>query len=398
MALHRPGAIANGNVSSPRPAGTVLKVKIPADTFGSSRPAEKSEGTLNRIFYLFKKEKWQTQNGCSHYTDLLRKIPSNTRVHLELAESYEKKGEIQKAISEYLKTAEILSQKKLYPQAIALCKQILRQHPTFDIVTLKMADIYREMGSIAEAYSQYGRLLRHYNKEGKEDKALEVMCLMAELSMHKIQRDAKGPGFVQASKIAETGGRNGDSPEIPQSEKRDAFFDLNTELQVGEPIAIEGGKEIDTDKIYGFEEILQELKRTNISTAAYPQFNFHMGVACRQMGFIHEAIEQFRVALEKEQNCFEAAHLLGHCFQEKGCWDEARQSFAQALRVEGASPERIREIKNDLAGIDREEKREKDKADGLLPDTLARRELGLFYRTQKKVSHFESAGRPKMQK
>jgi len=294
-------------------------------------------------------------------------MPNNPKAHLKLAEIYGEKGEIQKAISEYLRTTEILCQKGLYPQVIALCKQILRQDPTSDRVMLKMADVYRKMGSIADAYSQYGRLLRYYGKQGKEDEALEVMVRMAELSMHKIDTDAQGSGFPQSSKIEET------------------LFDLNAQLQGGEPVGIKGSNEMDTEKSYGFEEILKELKRRNVSTRAYPQFNFHMGVACREMGFINEAIEQFQMAFEKGQNPFETAHLLGHCFREKGCWDEARRSFGEALKVEGISPERVQEIRDDLALIDWEEKKEKDEANGISVEAPGKQELALLYRSPRKM-------------
>ena len=56
--------------------------------------------------------------------------------------------------------------------------------------------------------------------------------------------------------------------------------------------------------------LFKELKKMKISTEAYPQFNFHMGAACREMGLIDEAIEQFKVALEKGQNPLGAAHSL----------------------------------------------------------------------------------------
>lgn len=388
MPLSRSGTTTNDELSPRRSAGKVLGIKIPAGSLGSSRPAgKKSEGPLNRISNLFKKEKGQTQNEFARYIYLVRKMPNNPKAHLKLAEIYEKKGETQKAISEYLHTTEILCQKGLYPQAITLFKQILRQDPTSDRVMLKMAEIYRKMGSIAEAYSQYGRLLRFYTEQGKENEALEVMVQMAELSMQKIDKDTKAPDFPPSSKAEETGNGNGSPAEIPRSQMKGAFFNLNAELQGGGPGIAKGSKEMETEKIYGFEEILKELKRMKVSTAAYPQFNFHMGVACREMGFINEAIDQFQSAFEKGQNPFEAAHLLGHCFREKGCWDEARRSFAQALKVEGISPEKIQEIKDDLILIDREEKKEKDEANGISVEAPGKRELALLYRSPRKMGH-----------
>jgi hypothetical protein len=69
------------------------------------------------------------------------------------------------------------------------------------------------------------------------------------------------------------------------------------------------------------------------------------------MGCIDEAIEQFKIALEKGQNPCGAAHLLGCCFLDKRLREEARRSFEGTLKMEGIPKEKIREIKNELALI-----------------------------------------------
>jgi hypothetical protein len=59
------------------------------------------------------------------------------------------------------------------------------------------------------------------------------------------------------------------------------------------PMDIEGGKEISTEKIYGFEAILKELKESAPSDKVYSNFHQHTGTACSEMEFRNEAIEQF---------------------------------------------------------------------------------------------------------
>ena len=92
------------------------------------------------------------------------------------------------------------------------------------------------------------------------------------------------------------------------------------------------------EKIYGFEEIFKELKETSGPSAVDPNFNYNLGVASREMGFLDDAIEQFQIALEKEQNPFEAANMLGLCHKEKGQWEEAAQAFQKALKRGGDPP------------------------------------------------------------
>jgi tetratricopeptide (TPR) repeat protein len=66
-----------------------------------------------------------------------------------------------------------------------------------------------------------------------------------------------------------------------------------------------------------------------------------MGVAYRELGFFDEAMEQFEVAVDKEQKPFEALSMLGFCHWERGMGDEARHFFEKALRIENISQERI---------------------------------------------------------
>ena len=105
------------------------------------------------------------------------------------------------------------------------------------------------------------------------------------------------------------------------------------------------------EKIYGFEEIFKELKENSGPSAVDPHFNFNLGVASREMGFTDDAIEQFLIALEKDQNPFEAANLLGLCYKDKEQWEEAAQAFQRALRVEGIPPEKILAVKYELGLI-----------------------------------------------
>jgi len=115
-----------------------------------------------------------------------------------------------------------------------------------------------------------------------------------------------------------------------------------------------------TEKMYGFEYIFKELKETGAPSTAYPNFHYDMGVACREMGFIDEAIEQFQIALKNGQSPFEAAKVLGLCFRDKGWWKEARNSFEEALKIEGLSEEKILDVKKELEFVCRELKKEEE--------------------------------------
>ena len=290
------------------------------------------------------------------YLDRADKEPGNTEAHLKLAKSYEKRGEMGEATKEYLLAAASFTRNGHYPQALTVYKHILKGSPNLDRVEMKIAEIYGKMGEVENAYSVYERLLEAYNQQGRDDRAQEIMCLMAELSMQrattggKVRISSEGAQLSPPPTVNMTGG-NVPKTIPPEGGKKKVAFDLGAEPETHQPLEVKGFSKITAEKVYGFNDIFKELKRSDIPSADFADFNYHMGVACRQMGHIDEAIEQFRLALEKGQNPCEAPHLLGRCFWDKGLKEEARRSFEIALKVEGIGPEKIQEIKDDLALI-----------------------------------------------
>ncbi len=286
--------------------------------------------------------------GADHYLDLLVKEPGNAKAHLKLAEFHQKKGDKGKAISEYLLAAEIFMKNSFYARAMAIYKQIPKQDPTLDHVYLKIADIYRKMGFTGDALAQYKLLLHHYNSRGMTEKAREVLDLMLEADPEKNCLGEQTGVLPEAVRLRDPQADGSATPEpgktgasIPQ----DPFFDLGAQLGAGvapEPFA---AKEVTTQKLSGFEDILRELKETSGPSPAYPQFNYQMGIACREMGFFDDAIEQFKIAYKKGQGSFEALHMLGLCYKDKGIWEEALESFERALKAKGIPPEKSLEAK-----------------------------------------------------
>jgi tetratricopeptide (TPR) repeat protein len=286
--------------------------------------------------------------GADHYLDLLVKEPGNAKAHLKLAEFHQKKGEKEKAISEYLLAAEIFMKNSFYARAMAIYKQIPKQDPTLDHVYLKIADIYCKMGFTGDALAQYKLLLHHYNSRGMAEKAREVLDLMLEADPEKHCLGEQAGDLPETIRL---GGPQAAGPLVPEMGKKgaslppDPFFDLGAQLGAGVPPETFGAKEVATQKMAGFEDILKELKETSGPSPAYPQFNYQMGIACREMGFFDDAIEQFKIAHKKGQSSFEALHMLGLCYKDKGTWEEALESFERALKTKGIPPEKSLEAK-----------------------------------------------------
>ncbi len=295
------------------------------------------------------------------YQNLVKKEPGNARAHLKLAEIYQKKGDRQKATSEYLLAAEIFAKNNFYARAMAIYKQVPRRDPSLDHVHLKIADIYRKMGFLGDAFNEYRLLVRHYDNLGMKDKALEVMLLMSEMDPRKSHLREKIKSFKNVMPLGNETTTPSPPPAEPPAELFDRkpprdFFDLNAELELEDPTELKDFEGIsDLEKIYGFEEIFQELKEHSGPSSVDPNFNYNMGVACREMEFIDDAIEQFQIALEKGQCPYEAANLLGICYKEKGRFEEARQAFEKALKAEGISPAKKLEVNYELGLLYKEQ-------------------------------------------
>jgi len=323
--------------------------------------------------HLLKKENRQEPNPMEQIQDPLAKDPGKARSHLKLAEFYQKKREKKKAISEYLLAADIFAKNNQYAEAMAIYKQVPKQDPSLDHVYLKIADIYRKMGFLGDAFAQYRILVNHYDKLGRKDKALEIMGLIAELDLRKIDLDegvkdeiSRG---VEASDFPELSG--GSKGGIFEKGGMKSLFDLNAELETVSRVEFRGSKEVSTsEKLHGPKELLGALEKVAGSALAHPNFHYHMGEPYWEMGFFESAQKQFYLALEKGQNPFESAFKLGLSFKQGNKWNEACRVFEIALRVKGIPEEKRREAKYEL-GLVYKELGRKEKAFQLFREVAA---------------------------
>jgi tetratricopeptide (TPR) repeat protein len=293
---------------------------------------------------LSKEEKAVDVNELVEYQQRVKQEPWKPDVHLHLARIYEQKGEKQKAIAEYFLVAEIFFKKGFYPHAMEIYKLILGWDQSLDLVSLKIANTYQKMDLWGDAFSHYSQLLHYYQERGLKDKAREIMELMAEFEQKKFNPDEGA--YLKYRLVKEFAKLQEAEKKIagaPQAEKEE-FFDLGAELETRKSIEGAGMKEISMDQIFGFEEILKELKRTVAPGEIYPNFNYHMGLASLEMGFIDEAIVQFQMAIEKGQNPFEAARMLDTCFSKKGSEREPSPFLGKPPQKKATLNERVLEI------------------------------------------------------
>lgn len=314
-------------------------------------------GFLAKINSFFRKDNGREFQEIEFYKRLTKKEKGNPRIHLKLADLYQKRGDSPKAISEYLTAAEIFGENGLLAQAMALYKKVLKENPQLEEVNWKIAEIYGRMGFLGEAFRHYNQLLNKYEIIGSKDKIQEILKLLVNLDPQKFMLDRErenNPYMLGSMNDAEKAG----SKDLYEG-LQNSFFDLSAALQKNEPVKFTHSPEVQIDKDVGFGQIIRELCKNEEEEKIYPHFYFHLGVACWEMGFIDEAIEHLQESLKKKECIFEAARMLGKCYKEKGWWEEAQDYLYMALKMDGVSYDKKEELEKELVFVRNELAREK---------------------------------------
>ncbi len=301
------------------------------------------------------------------YLKLSAENPESAAPHVKLGEIYGRRGQAKEAIKQYLHASDILLREGSLPQAMAVFKQVLSLNPNFIEANLKMGEIYAKMGMLDEAISQYRIVGRYYARFGRGEKVPEITNLLRELESRMRSQEKepeprndslKIPGArpetlsLSASRMASlVVTKKGETPPEPKEQGREGFFDLGAELARNKAVEWHGVKEVPTDRFSGFDEIVNELRGAEIPRGVYPDFHYHMGMACREMGFNDEAIEQLQIAVQNDQKPVESARLLSRCFREKGWFHEAQKYFEKAQQIESHAQNRSTGFKPEVVMV-----------------------------------------------
>ncbi|MEM7828425.1 MAG: tetratricopeptide repeat protein [Candidatus Aenigmatarchaeota archaeon] len=124
--------------------------------------------------------KGNVEKAISEYQRAVELDPNDNTTRLRLAELLGKAGRKNEAIEEFLKVADVYSKRGFYMQAIAAYKHILRIDPLRVDINEKIGDLYRKQGLIGEAVAQYLGVLRHLEKEKRVSDAVELIKKISE--------------------------------------------------------------------------------------------------------------------------------------------------------------------------------------------------------------------------
>ena len=122
---------------------------------------------------------------------------------------------------------------------------------------------------------------------------------------------------------------------IVPAKKKPSIFDLAEMLEANGPVELEESKSITLEEGYKSEGVIEELEKTANTKEWYSNYHYQMGLVCKEMELIDEAIKHFQLALKMGQKPIEADKLLDQCLKDKGRLEDCK-SFERGSQKESA--------------------------------------------------------------
>ncbi len=201
----------------------------------------------------------------------LEKSPGDSRVRLKLGDLHLKNGDDQRAIKEYLQTAELYAKEDFNTQAIAIYKRIVSIDPKHIEAIHRLAKLYLKESFLGDARRRYEDILKI-----KPDDQEAIMALSA-------IENSRQPRRIHAGLQME-----GTPP--------------------AEPVGAPPPGSSDGAPAYSRGEDLE--------------LHYHLGVGYKEMGLFEYAITEFELASEDPSIRVDCYHLLGKCLEEKGDFEQ----------------------------------------------------------------------------
>jgi pilus assembly protein FimV len=131
-------------------------------------------------------DKGQIDKAVKEYLRIVREDPKDVRVWLKIGDLYAKKGSKQEATETYLKVARFYQEQGFYLKAVAVYKQILKLDPRLVEVNLKLAELYRQLGLMSDAMQHFESVAAHFHREGKTKEALATVRQLVDLDPENV--------------------------------------------------------------------------------------------------------------------------------------------------------------------------------------------------------------------
>jgi pilus assembly protein FimV len=131
-------------------------------------------------------DKGQIDKAVKEYLRIVHEDPKDVRVWLKIGDLYAKKGAKQEAIETYGKVARFYHEQGFFLKAVAVYKQILKLDPRLVEVILRLAELYRQLGLMSDAMQHFESVAAHFHREGNTKEALATVQKLVDLDPENI--------------------------------------------------------------------------------------------------------------------------------------------------------------------------------------------------------------------
>jgi tetratricopeptide (TPR) repeat protein len=132
------------------------------------------------------RDKGQIDKAIKEYLKIVREDPKDVRVWLKIGDLYAKKSAKTEATETYLRVAKFYSEQGFYLKAVAVYKQILKLDPRLVEVNLKLAELYRQLGLLSDAMQHFEMVAAYFHREGKTREALATIRQLVDLDPENV--------------------------------------------------------------------------------------------------------------------------------------------------------------------------------------------------------------------
>ncbi len=253
--------------------------------------------------------KGQIDKAIAEYQKAVEADRKDLRTRLKLGELYLKKGNKVSAVDEYSKAAESFAADGFNLQAIAVYKQLLKIDASIYDIYIRLADLYRKQGLIADALAQYRIVINNYEKQGKVGEAIDALKQMASMDPEN---------FSIRAKIADFYLKSGNRKDALEEYSRIAS-DLKNKGRINDVIIL-------YDKLLSADPSCTDVLR-------------ELGEVYLRSGKRNEALSKLQAAIKGDPNDIKALSLLAETYIALNEVGGARRTYEHLLRVDPSSVE-----------------------------------------------------------
>lgn len=251
--------------------------------------------------------KGQIKKAINEYLKLVEADPQDKRLYLKLGDLYLKNGEDDKAIQAYLKVANLYGEEDLNFRAISIYKKILSINPKFTEAFHKIAILYLKEGLAGNAKNYYQSILQMNPRDSEALKGLKNI----ENPQQPKERAMPSPAAAESSPPK--------YPHPPEKKLVPEAPDLAPSPAMDLLSAEPGTSALDKDS----------------------ETHYHLGIAYKEMELFDYAISEFELASAAPSMKFDCYIMLGNCYMEKGDYNKSIECYKVCSKLPGLPKDKL---------------------------------------------------------